>query len=91
MGARERSFSSVHSKVIKKVVPFSEKHFTSNIVAFEYLYIAVSLRVLILENCEFLCFRHRLFYLQVLDIVAVARNNFNFHSFRYLMPYLIIG
>ena len=53
--AQEGSLSRVDTKVIKEVMPLSEKHAAATVVTFQKLNMSLSSRVFILEDPELAC------------------------------------
>ena len=70
--AYKGSFSCMYPKMIEEVVPLSEVHFASLVIAFEDFYESVCSRVLILKHLEIFGLWNRFLNLKLLKIIIFA-------------------
>ena len=90
MFTHKRTFSSVHSQMVKKVVPLSENHVTSIIVTFQYFNVTIGLWVFISIDPELVSPRKCFSNFKVLCSKVLAIYYFDLNSFRYLSLYDVI-
>ena len=73
--ATERSFASVNSQMVKKVMPFSEVLSAIREVAFQNFYLTLRTRIFVLENSKISCFRNLIFYFNRRKVKIFATNH----------------
>ena len=80
------SFSRMDPQVVEEIMPFSEEHIASLLIALQYLHESLRLRVFELENFEPSCHRHCLADSQTAHIVMRAVNYLNLCAFWNFFP-----